>query len=85
MKCSITGASTQLGKTALKVWRSHIVSGKSAPAGTVIATGAAGIVVACGGGTALGLLELQRAGGKRLAAGAFLAGCPIRPGERLGA
>ena len=42
------------------------------------------VLVACGGGTALELTELQRAGGKRLAAAAFLAGHPMPPGERLG-
>jgi methionyl-tRNA formyltransferase len=41
-----------------------------------------GIVVATGDG-ALRLLELQRAGGKRLAAASFLTGAALQPGERL--
>jgi methionyl-tRNA formyltransferase len=44
---------------------------------------AQGIVVACGEG-ALCLTEIQRAGGKRLAAAPFLAGHALHPGERLG-
>jgi methionyl-tRNA formyltransferase len=40
--------------------------------------------VACGEGV-LCLLELQRAGGKRLAAADFLRGQPLAPGARLGA
>jgi methionyl-tRNA formyltransferase len=42
------------------------------------------VVVACGQG-ALRLLVLQREGGRRLDAQAFLAGHPLRPGQRLGA
>jgi methionyl-tRNA formyltransferase len=40
-------------------------------------------VIACGHG-GLRITELQRAGGKRLAAGAFLAGFKLEPGARLG-
>ncbi len=39
----------------------------------------AGVVVACGQG-ALRLTELQRAGGKRLAAADFLRGFDLKPG-----
>jgi methionyl-tRNA formyltransferase len=39
-------------------------------------------VVACGS-EALRVQELQRAGGKRLAAAQFLAGFELTPGERL--
>jgi methionyl-tRNA formyltransferase len=40
------------------------------------------VLVACGAGALLAT-ELQRAGGKRLAAADFLRGCAIAPGERL--
>jgi methionyl-tRNA formyltransferase len=40
--------------------------------------------VACGEG-ALCLTQLQRAGGKRLAAADFLRGFPLAPGQRFGA
>ena len=42
------------------------------------------IEAACGA-DALRILELQRAGGKRLTAPAFLAGCDLVPGARFGA
>jgi methionyl-tRNA formyltransferase len=42
----------------------------------------AGIVVACGT-DALRIMELQRAGGKRLAARAFLAGSRLASGTRF--
>jgi methionyl-tRNA formyltransferase len=41
------------------------------------------LVVACGDG-ALQLLELQRAGGKRLDAAQFLRGRALAPGARFG-
>ena len=50
--------------------------------GTVLAADRNGILVACGEG-ALRLLELQKAGGKRLAAAQFLAGTPLPVGTRL--
>jgi methionyl-tRNA formyltransferase len=82
----VPGASTAFGETTLKVWRSRLAaSGGNASPGIVLATRPTGITVACGGATAVELTELQRAGGKRLPASAFLAGCPLRPGERLGA
>jgi methionyl-tRNA formyltransferase len=49
----------------------------------VCAAGPEGIVVACGK-DALRITELQRAGGKRLTAGAFLSGFRLAPGARLG-
>ena len=42
-----------------------------------------GLVVACGEGS-LRITELQKAGGKRMDAAAFLAGNPLATGERLG-
>ncbi|MFT3666842.1 methionyl-tRNA formyltransferase [Piscinibacter sp.] len=72
------GASAVLGGETLKLWRALPCEGAGRP-GEVLAAGEAGIVVACGSG-ALRLTELQRAGGKRLAAAAFLAGHPIAPG-----
>jgi methionyl-tRNA formyltransferase len=42
---------------------------------------AEGVTIACGVG-ALRVTELQRSGGKRLGAREFLAGFPVRAGER---
>jgi len=60
------GGVAEFGGEAVKVWRVRLAPG-SGEAGRVIGRGAEGPVVACGQG-AVELLELQRAGGKRLAA-----------------
>ena len=80
------GAGTVLGAESIKLWRGEVVSGAgaSAPPGTVVAVRPDAIEVATGQGV-LRLLELQRAGGKRLAAPEFLRGMPLEPGVRLGA
>ena len=56
----------------IKTWNAQAVDGKGRP-GQVLAADAQGIVVACGE-SALRLTELQKPGGKRLAAGEFLKG-----------
>lgn len=71
------GVATLAGE-AVKVWRAEVVPGQGAP-GEVIAPGP---VVACGEG-ALRLTELQRAGGKRGPAAAFLQARPVAVGERF--
>ena len=73
------GVATLAGE-AVKVWRAEPVAGQGAP-GEVIAPGP---VVACGEG-ALKLTELQRAGGKRGPAAAFLQARPLAVGERFDA
>ncbi|MEY3664495.1 MAG: hypothetical protein RLZZ153_677 [Pseudomonadota bacterium] len=67
----------------LKIWAARVleVPAEAAP-GTVVEAGAHGLVVACGNGR-LAVDSLQRAGGRRMAAGAFLAGYPIKPGDRF--
>jgi methionyl-tRNA formyltransferase len=75
------GASTTTRRTALKIWRATTIAAEGAP-GTILAADREGIVVACGSG-ALKVQELQRAGGKRLAAAPFLAGFHLAAGERL--
>lgn len=74
------GGAALLAGEVVKVWRAEVVAGQGAP-GEVIAPGP---VVACGEG-ALRLTELQRAGGKRGPAAAFLQARPIAPGERFDA
>ena len=75
------GATAVLAGETLKLWRAETCAGSGRP-GEVLAVGDAGIVVACGDG-ALRLTMLQRAGGKRLPAAAFLQGHPLQPGARL--
>jgi methionyl-tRNA formyltransferase len=72
------GATAQVNGVTIKIWKAEAVdAGSDALAGTVLAADAQhGIVVACGSGT-LRLLELQKPGGKRLAAAEFLKGFPL--------
>ena len=79
----VPGASTQLEGTPIKIWSTEPAAGRFGAPGEVARAAGASIVVSCGEG-ALVVLELQRAGGKRLAAGAFLAGHPLAPGARFG-
>jgi len=77
----LPGASAIIKGAGLKIWRARVSTAEGAP-GTILEAGAKGIVVACGT-KALCVLELQRAGGKRLATAQFLAGFPLAAGERL--
>jgi methionyl-tRNA formyltransferase len=61
----------------LKILRSHRIAADGEP-GTILGST---LTVACSGG-AVELVELQRAGGKAMAAGEFLRGLQ-RPPERL--
>lgn len=62
----------------VKVWQAKAVDAQGA-AGLVLSADKHGIVVGCGDG-ALHLIELQKAGGKRLPVAQFLAGTPMVPG-----
>ncbi len=79
------GGVAQLEGEPLKIWRAEVVDaqGQSGAPGEVLSVSPEGPVVACGQG-AVRLVELQRAGGKRLPAAAFLQARPLKPGERLG-
>lgn len=77
----LPGASTAAGDTVLKIWRAQATQTEG-ETGTILESGPGGIVVGCGTGS-LKVLELQRAGGKRLTAAQFLAGFPLAAGERL--
>ena len=79
----VPGAQTRLGGRGLKIWRARVESGVSADPGAVCAAGPDGILVACGR-DGLRVTELQRAGGKRMPAGEFLAGCRLAEGAVLG-
>lgn len=77
------GGATQLGDEVIKLWTAvpQAYTGSAQP-GTVLAADAEGVLVACGEG-ALCLTQLQRAGGKRLAAGDFLRGFELAAGVVL--
>lgn len=75
------GATAQLDGAPLKIWQAAAVPGQGEP-GVVLAVERDALVVACGSG-ALRLGELQKAGGRRLGVAQFLAGTPLRPGQRF--
>lgn len=69
------GAHTLWQNQPLKLWRGQVAPLlEPGPPGTVVAAGAQGLKVVCGGGTALEVTELQRAGGRRLAWSRFFQG-----------
>ena len=69
------GATGRVGENVIKLWQARPVTAAIAgtPGQVLSADAQAGIVVACGSGALL-LTELQKPGGKRLAAGEFLKG-----------
>jgi methionyl-tRNA formyltransferase len=75
------GAQARLRGEALKIWRAVVVMRQGEP-GSVLEAAPHGIVVGCGENS-LGLIELQRAGARRLHAADLLRGWPIRAGERF--
>jgi len=82
------GAFTTLDGAQIKIWRAR---SEAVPAdagdrlpGELLAVGRDGLLVACGEGV-LRVIELQKAGGRRVDAAAFLAGHPLLQGGILGA
>lgn len=76
------GATAQLGSDIIKLWHAEIDSCSRPPdmrCGHILSANADGVRVAGGDGV-LVLTELQRAGGKRLAAADFLRGFSLAPG-----
>ncbi|HET8746723.1 MAG TPA: methionyl-tRNA formyltransferase, partial [Ramlibacter sp.] len=68
------------------LWRAHALPGRGSVApGTIVSVDAQGIGVACGAQGRLEITELQRPGGKRLAAAEFLRGFPLQAGQRFDA
>ena len=80
------GASSLLNGETIKLWDYEIDSIKvnvDVRKGTILFINDTGISVACGQGV-LRLTEMQRAGGKRLAAADFLRGFALSPGMAFG-
>lgn len=75
------GASFGLEGETVKLWRARVADGRGEP-GECLAAEHGRWLVACGE-QALELLELQRTGGRRVAAGDFLRGRPVPAGTRL--
>ncbi len=76
------GATARLRGSEVKIWRASVVEAARGDTGRVLAADRTGVTVACGRG-ALRLHALQRAGGKRLDAEAFLRGFPVAAGDRF--
>ncbi len=75
------GATASFAAETVKVWAARVEQA-SGPAGSVLAADASGLLVACGEG-ALRITELQRPGGKRQTAAAFLQARPVEIGSVL--
>lgn len=76
------GATGSIAGETLKLWRAHadaVAAPTGTAPGTILAVDGSGIAVACGEGV-LRLMQLQRAGAKRLAAAEFLRGFVLEPG-----
>lgn len=69
------GATAVLPGESVKIWVAEVAPGSFGTPGVIVRADASGVLVACGHGALL-VRELQRAGGKRLTAAAFLAGRP---------
>lgn len=66
----------------LKIWEVEVVESRG-EAGAVLQADKNGIVIGCGD-SALRILVLQREGGRRMSAAEFLAGHPLRAGQKFG-
>lgn len=75
------GAQARFAGQTVKLWRATPVAA-SGEIGQILAVDRSMIVVACGEG-ALAISELQKAGGKRLPVQQFLAGHPLKVGDRF--
>jgi len=75
------GAQAQFGGQTVKLWQAVLVAG-SGEKGRILSVDRSSIVIACGSG-ALAVSELQKAGGKRLPVREFLAGHPLKAGDRF--
>jgi methionyl-tRNA formyltransferase len=78
------GVVTTVGERELKVLRARLEPDGAGEPGVVTAVDRDGIVVACGEGTRLRLIEVQPESRKPMPAAAFAAGARIAPGARLG-
>jgi methionyl-tRNA formyltransferase len=77
------GAHTILRGKKLIVQKMHVRDDAEGEAGVLVVHGDA-LLVGCGGGTVLGLDEVQMEGKRRMSAAEFLRGYQVRSGERLG-
>ena len=79
---AFTSLPAQPQPVLLKLWEAQVTEAIGEP-GTLLLADKSGILVGCGEG-ALRILVLQREGGRRMTAGEFLAGHPLKSGDWLG-
>lgn len=74
------------GRERLLIFHAEPMAGTGATGvpGEILAAGADGIVVCCGGGTRLLVTEIQCEGRRRMAVEQALNGLAVRPGDRFG-
>ena len=77
-------AHTTVSGKKVKLWGAAVIPTDEATAGETISVDREGILVGCGGGTCLRLLELQAEGKKRMPATAFASGHHLSSGDRWG-
>src|SRR4051812_35597958 len=77
------GAATSWNGAPLKIWSATPVTGRQGKPGEITDVAEEGIVIAAGE-DAVNITALQRAGGKRMDAAAFIAGTTLAAGTRLG-
>lgn len=77
------GATASLGGRSLKLLKTRVEAGSVGAPGTLLAADAAGLLVACGEGSALRLLELQPESRRPMPAAAFAAGARLSAGQRF--
>jgi methionyl-tRNA formyltransferase len=65
-----------------RIWQAQAAPRSEGSPGEILQADKEGILVRCGEGALL-LQEMQKAGGKRLPAASFLAGNPVKPGDRF--
>ncbi|MDP3482081.1 MAG: methionyl-tRNA formyltransferase [Sulfuricella sp.] len=75
-------AQAQLGAETWRIWQAQVAQRSEGSPGEILQADKDGILVRCGEGALL-LKEIQKAGGKRLPVSSFLAGNPVKPGDRF--
>ncbi|HYE71304.1 MAG TPA: methionyl-tRNA formyltransferase [Aquabacterium sp.] len=76
------GATFEAHGETVKLWRAEVAADAHGDPGKVLAVSADRVVVACGQ-DALALRQVQRPGGRRIDAAAWLQSQPLRPGQVL--
>ena len=79
---TLSGAPVKVWKAVQETTETTVQLSEQQPPGTILTVGKEELVVVCGQG-ALRLVELQKAGGKRLPVSQFLAGQPLSTGMRF--